>query len=328
MTISDSHGLNTRPQLSRLLELRAWLMRGGGTACALAERLEVSERTIRRDLEFVRDRLDWPVQFARAERRWKLVGSANTLPLVPLNEQELIAVMVAGRALALYRGTSFEPALASAFRKILGMLDSDRQVAAIETLPVFELDPVREFDSETWGLLFTACRDRRQLEMTYHTFGSGEINTRRIDPYCLHNHDGDWYLIGHCHLRRGIRHFAVGERIRAVRETGESFVIDPGFNLRDYLSTGFGVFKGGEPEDVVLHFNADQARYMRERVWSPSEVKEDQPDGSLVMRMRVPVNIGLVRFVLQQGAAVRVVAPERLREQVAAELRLAAEAYR
>jgi predicted DNA-binding transcriptional regulator YafY len=308
----------TRPQIERLMRLRELLRAGGGHAQALADELEVSERTIRRDLEFAHDRFDWPVRFDRRRRRWVLEGDPPSLPAIAMRPGELMAIAVAARAMESYRGTPYAAALQSGFDKILAALDAPAGMAlpVTEPLPVFHLDPARELDPDLYARLFAACEKRKQLELTYHTQSRDETNVRRVDPYRLLNHGGDWYLIGYCHLRERVTDFAAGERMLSVRETGETFQPDPAFDLDEYLASGFGIFKGGPVEEVVLRFTPRQARYMRERVWAEDETKENLPGGGLLLRMRVPVNEGLLRFVLQYGAEVEVLAPEALREQV------------
>jgi predicted DNA-binding transcriptional regulator YafY len=77
----------------------------------------------------------------------------------------------------------------------------------------------------------------------------------------------------------------------------------------------------------VLRFPAAVARCVRERVWHATAVREELPGGGLVLRMRVPVNAGVLRFVLQYGADVEVVAPDALRHRVAETFRRALATY-
>jgi predicted DNA-binding transcriptional regulator YafY len=67
---------------------------------------------------------------------------------------------------------------------------------------------------------------------------------------------------------------------------------------------------------VALQFSPAVARFVREGTWSETETKEELPDGGLILRMRVPINVGLLRFVLQYGAEVEVLSPDTLRQQV------------
>jgi predicted DNA-binding transcriptional regulator YafY len=157
------------------------------------------------------------------------------------------------------------------------------------------------------------------VELTYHSLERDEVNTRRVDPYRLLLFGGDPYLIARDDLRSDFRTFALGERMREVAVLDETYSPDPAFDLERYLAEGFGLFRGGTVAEVVLRFSPAVARYLREKVWDDTEVKEDLADGRLRLRMRVPVNTGLLRFVLQYGGEVEVEAPAGLRAQVQAE---------
>src|SRR5215467_4180698 len=88
------------------------------TATHLAAELEVSTKSIHRDLEFMRDRLELPLEFDRARFGYHYTEEVNAFPTVQITEGELFALIVAEKALQQYRGTSFEKPLLSAIRKM------------------------------------------------------------------------------------------------------------------------------------------------------------------------------------------------------------------
>src|SRR4051812_7164776 len=155
MTDLNRTAPTTRPPLERLIRLRETLRAGGANAPELAERLEVCERTIRRDVEFARDRLDWPVVYDARRRRFVLDGDLPSLPAVTMPPEELIAVLVAARAMECYRGTPYAAALQSGFQRILSALDAPVKVTLPidEALPRFSLDPTREVQPELYAQL-------------------------------------------------------------------------------------------------------------------------------------------------------------------------------
>ncbi len=317
-----------RVVLRRLLRYREWLVTGRGFTMKQAiEELEVCQRTIYRDMDYVRT-LGWDVEFCRQRRRWVLESEGADLPMVTLREGEMIALLVAEEALRCYEGTPYAAALRSAFQKLTPLLDAPVSLELSRSpLPRLMGPPARPVGREQFELLLRACQKRRRLEITYHSLARDEINTRRIDPYRLVLSAGNQYLIAYDHMRADFRTFALGERMREIRETGEEFAADPAFDLDRYLAEGFGIFHGGPVEEVQLRFSATVARYVREGTWSETEVKEALPGGGLLLRMRVPVNVGLVRFVLQYGAEVEVLAPSDLRAQVAETHRAALALY-
>src|SRR5437016_4535768 len=121
---SDSASLPNRLLLRRLLRYREWLVSGRGFTMERAlEELEVCQRTVYRDMDYVRT-LGWDVEFCRQRRRWVLAREGAPLPLVTLREGEMVALLVAEQALRCYEGTPYAAALRSAFQKLLPLLDA------------------------------------------------------------------------------------------------------------------------------------------------------------------------------------------------------------
>lgn len=117
-------GPPNRLLLRRLLRYREWLVGGSGFTMPQAlDELEVCERTVYRDMDYVRT-LGWDVEFCRQRRRWILGREGAPLPLVTLREGEMLALLVAEQALRCYEGTPYAAALRSAFEKLTALLDA------------------------------------------------------------------------------------------------------------------------------------------------------------------------------------------------------------
>jgi predicted DNA-binding transcriptional regulator YafY len=317
----NGSGPGGRPLLRRLLAYREWLRAGRPfTAAGAAAELEVSERTVLRDMRYLQS-LGWDVDFCRVQRAWRLREEGMPLPLLQLRQGELLALVVGTEALRQYAGTPYAAELGRALAAIVAVLDAPvtLDLDRLGPLPRFVAPPSHPVDPAQFQRLSEACARRRRLAIRYYVPERDEVTGRVIDPYHLFEHDGGWYVAALDHRSGEPRTFALGGRLREARETGETYEPDPDFDLDGYLGEGFGIFRGGTREEVVLRFEPTLARYIRERVWDGSETKEDQPDGSLILRLHVPVNVGLKRFVLQYGAEVQVLAPQSLREAVRAE---------
>lgn len=109
-----------------------------------------------------------------------------------------------------------------------------------------------------------------------------------FDHYHILNYQGDWYVFGYCHWRQDWRDFAL-TRIQHLRLLEQTFSISPHFDKDTYLKRQFGIEKGGASQEVILKFSARQARWMNEKVWHHTEQKLPQPDGTLILKMQVPV---------------------------------------
>lgn len=317
-----------RPLLRRLLRYREWLVGGRGfTAQQAVEELEVCERTVYRDIAYLRT-LGWDLEFCRSRRRWVMGGEAAPLPLVSLREDELTALLIAEEALRGSEAAPFAAALRSALEKLAPLFDRPIHAAPAQVpLPRFAGTPARESSGPRIAPLLLACREHQRLEISYFSAESGGLAQRRVDPYQLLFYAGDAFLVARDADRGIVETFALGEEMHGMRVTGDAFTPEAGFDLERYLAEGFGPFGGGTAAEVVLRCGPAVACLLRERVWHPTETKEALPDGGLLLRMRIPVHAGVLRFVLQYGAEVEVVAPETLRRQVAAIHRRALATY-
>jgi len=107
----------SRPPLERMLRIHEILRRNTLVNCTrLTRDLEVCRKTVVRDITFMRDRLDLPIEFDTAIQSYRYTQPVNAFPTVQVTEGELVALLVAQRALEQYRGTtSWPPGSRTAF---------------------------------------------------------------------------------------------------------------------------------------------------------------------------------------------------------------------
>ncbi len=148
------------------------------------------------------------------------------------------------------------------------------------------------------------------------------LGERVVDPYTLIPHERSWYLVAYCHLRGEVRMFKVS-RIDRIERTGEEFVFPKDFDLSDYMGHAWGLLRGeaGEPEDVVLEFEAETGRWVRDQQLHESQRAETLPDGTLRLSFFVGITPEFRRWVLGFGRRVRVVRPVTLGQWVLEEAR-------
>jgi predicted DNA-binding transcriptional regulator YafY len=313
----------TRPLLRRLSALDH-MIRGGQypNARTAARELEVHPRTIHRDLDFLRDSLGAPLEFCHRRNGFYYRDRDYALPLLRLTEGELVALFLAERVLQEYRGTPYAADLAAAFDKLTAALPDE------VTIDLQHLGDVYSFrrhgagagDAERFRQLARATRESRQLTLVYWTASRDDTCRRVVDPYHLAAIEGEWYLVAYCHLREEIRMFCPG-RIRSLRETGMRFERPADFRIGDYLDTGFRAMRGsGPPRQVRLRFTPEMARYVREKVWHPTQSLHEGKDGALELTVRVSQLLEIKRWVLSYGAGCEVLEPEELRQEVRTEL--------
>lgn len=282
-------------------------------ASSLGDALEVAPKTIHRDVEFMRDRLELPIEYDRAKYGFFYRGEVRAFPTLQITEGELFALIVAEKALQQYRGTTFEKPLLSAIRKMEQSLPEtiSLNLSEVEQTISFRTRAEQILDLEIFDALAKATAQRLQLELAYRKPGRDEPEPRIVDPYHLANINGEWYLFAFDHLRKDIRTF-VPARIQSARQTGKVFFRPETFSLEKRLRDSFGVYSGEGRFDVVIHFDPRVADYVREKKWHESQQLIGLKNGGVELRLKLSSLLEIQRWVLSWGGDAKVVKPPEL----------------
>lgn len=302
------------------------------TAVSLARELETSERSIKRDIEFMRDQLGAPIAWDAAGHSYVYSSPCDLLPLLRIDASEALALTLAGRTFAAWHGTPLGRALTAALGKIAGV------IGGAVSLPVSEIDqlvsqpaagPAIDAEHRHFATILEATRRHRALRIIYQKPRPGAApETRLVHPLHLACLDHRWVLIAHDPARRAPRNFLLG-RIREAAATAATFTPPPDFDLKAYLRGSLGRFTGGgEETEVRLAFDATLAPYLRERPWHASQTITDRPAGSLEVTLRLNNLTDVRRHILACGRHIEVLAPAELRAAIHAEATALAERHR
>jgi len=321
--------LQNRPPLERMLRIHQELQAGKyPNASTLARSFEISTKTIHRDLEFMRDRLSLPIEYDSGRFGYYYTEEVNAFPTMQISEGELLALVIAEKALQQYRGTSFEAPLLSAIRKIEQSLPDTVSLSLTDVQQTISFrtsaEPIVEL--AVFDQLSRATASRQQLELNYRKPGQSEPERRIVDPYHLANINGEWYLFAYDHLRRAIRTF-VPSRIRGIRATGKEFSRPERFSLDKRLRRSFGVHCGEGVFDIAIRFSARVADYIREKKWHDSQRLWEKPGGEIELSLRLSSLGEVERWVLSWGGEATVLSPPELIESVARAARATAAAH-
>ncbi len=315
LNAKESAGLpRSRPPLERMLRIHQAIQSGDyPNATTLAGDLEVSTKSIHRDLEFMRDRLELPLEYDHTHNGYHYTEPVSSFPTLQITEGELFALLVAEKALQQYRGTNFEKPLVSAFKKMAASLPDtvSLNLADWEQTISFRTRAEPIVNLEIFDALAKATAQRRQLRLTYRKPGQQKTEPRVIDPYHLANINGEWFLFAYCHLRHDIRTF-VPARIQAVEPTGKSFERPKKFSLEKRLKDSFGVHSGQGEFDVVIRFNELVAEYIREKRWHDSQQLRELKDGGVELRLKLSSLAEIERWVLSWGGNAVALGPPEL----------------
>lgn len=294
--------------------------------------LEVSRATFKRDIEYLRDRLHAPVVWDRDAGGYRFVEAAKNAPRYELpglwfNASEVHALLTMQQLLR-----ELEPGLLSPH--VAPLLERLRGLLAGEDLPSEEIErrirvirmASRAVRQEFFSLAATALLTRRRLRMSYYARSSDETTERVVSPQRLVYYRGNWYLDAWCHLRRGLRSFAV-DGIQALARLEDKAREVPDRTLDAVLAAGYGIYSGGQLTWATLRFSAAAARWVASENWHPAQRGRFEADGSYVLELPYADDRELVMDILKYAEGVEVVGPKGLREKVAARLAAALALY-
>jgi len=311
-------------RLERLLQIDSFLRsKQRQTSDKMAQALEVSERTIRKDLAFLRDRYHAPLEFTK-KRGWYYTDSHWRLPSITLSKGELFALTLGARTLEAYAGSAYEKDLRSSIQRLAERLPekirinleqlADERIVFRSGAKMINLKP------EVWEQLESACHHSQKVRIRYYAASKNEESERVIDPYLIDIYRGsNPYVIAFCNKRRDFRDFRI-DRIQDLEVLEESFQRDPNFNSDEYLANRFQYERGNQTFSIVIWFDRATAPYIRERRWHITQTIAEHMDGSLTLQMEVPGLNDIKRWVLGYGKGAVVKAPPELVELMKGEV--------
>lgn len=301
--------------------------------CAFEEKLGVSRATIKRDLEYMRNRLNAPIIWDRELRGYRFEkvergASQYELPGLWFNAIEIHALLTMQHLLAgLDRSGLLAGHVAPLQARLSSLLDSgDGSIEEIQKRIRIIGMASRMMGLDHFSVLGSALLRRKRVQILYYVRARDEVSEREISPQRLTYYRENWYLDAWCHLRNELRSFAVDAIQRAdVLESVARNVPDK--TLDSVLGAGYGIFSGRKVQWAKLHFSAERARWVRSEKWHPKQKGKLLADGSYLLELPYSDDRELVMDVLRYGSDVEVLAPTALRDRVMSRLRGALACY-
>ncbi|MSQ92660.1 MAG: WYL domain-containing protein [Gammaproteobacteria bacterium] len=308
---------------------RRLIEKGALTRREVEEELEISHATFKRDIEYMRDRLNVPIVWSREREAYVIDPDADVaeLPGIWFSPAEIYALLEIEHLLERLQpgllGRQLDP-LRTRLRALLERGDRGHHEIR-RRIRVLALGS-RGVNREVFEALSVGLLSRRRIRIRHLKRGSGEFSERVVSPQRLVHYRYNWYLDAWCHVRKDLRVFAVDAiKSALVVEQPAREVADE--NLDRVLGAGYGIFSGAETQTAVLRFTPERARWVADEVWHSRQVGRIEADGSYVLELPYSQEPELVMDLLRYGAGVCVLAPETLRATVARELAAAARQY-
>jgi proteasome accessory factor C len=229
---------------------------------------------------------------------------------VNLTFQEALSLMLALQQLPLTRqGRETSQSLQEKILKILPQGTRKGLSAARRRLDV---GPLHRGVQQRVEVLRQAIEERREIHMEYYTASRDELTERDFRPYGIIDHNGEWYVVGHCLLRDAERPFRV-DRIREIALLDQTFDLPKSFNLEKYRTAKM-YFPTRRDLRVKLKVAPELAQWIREE--QPAGKVRELADGSLIMLLSVSQPEWIVSWVMAHADQVELLAPEALRSRI------------
>lgn len=290
----------------------------------LLERLSVSPATLKRDLEYMRDRFNAPIVWDRDERAYRFdqkspqAGGQYELPGLWFNPAEIHALLTMQHLLSGIDsdgllGPHIQPLMAR-LNALLGTAENaqDEIRKRVKIIGV----PARRMAIEHFSVVGSALLHRKRLIVRYHARSTNETTERELSPQRLVHYRENWYLDAWCHTRNAVRSFSV-DSIRSAETLDQAAREVSQKTLDEELGAGYGIFSGKKVSWAVLRFSAERARWVSAERWHPKQRSRFEKDGSFVLEIPFTDHRELLMDILKHGKEVEVISPADLRTKVA-----------
>jgi proteasome accessory factor B len=282
----------------------------------LAQELEVSKRTIFRDLNML-ELAGIPFYFDRATSGYS-IHQTYFLPPVNLSVEEALSLLALAEQSAKASAVPLLDSAMDAARKIESQLPLAIR-AAVGQLSrglVIRRTPVARHDElqQVYETVRKAVGTRQEIRGTYISFHEKRQMKVHLQPYWLVFHERAWYVVGKSLDHREVRTFKLG-RFAEVEVLADKFAA-PKMTLDDYLGNAWRFIREGKEHDVRLRFDPLVAANVAEVRWHRTQKVTWEDDGSMLFEVRVDGLNEIYWWILGYGDQVEVLAPKPLRDRV------------
>ncbi len=291
------------------------------------DELEVALATFKRDLAYMRDRLNAPVIWDRdlngyrfADESQKRLGPRYQLPGLWFNQEEATALVTMQHLLSsIDQGKLLAPHIDPLMSRIDSILGSGETSSKelrkrIKVVNFHSRSANAKFFSEVGYALL----NRKQIHIEYYARGKNETTQRDVSPQRLCFYQANWYLDGWCHWKKELRTFAM-DSIRAIQLLETKATEIPAKELDAHLASGYGIFSGTNLKTAKLKFTSERARWVASENWHGQQVSRFDQEGNYILEVPYSDDRELILDIMRHGGHVQVLAPKELRRKIAVE---------
>jgi predicted DNA-binding transcriptional regulator YafY len=299
---------------------------------AFLDELEISDATFKRDLEYLRSRMNASIVYDRYSGGYRFENPQDAekteLPGLWFTEKEATALVLMQHLLSsLDQGGLIGPHIEPLTAIIDGILGQSETTAKElrKRIKVLGMGS-RKNSIEHFAEIGAALLKRNRLDVTYYSKGKDETTQRVISPQRLIFYRENWYLDAYCHLRKELRSFAV-DGIRKAVLTNETADEISEKQAQAHFAESYGIFSGKATQRAKLRFTPKHARWVATEKWHGQQVGSFDKEGFYILEFDYNQDPELIMDILKHGSGVEVLGPASLKTRVKAELDKALHLY-
>jgi len=277
----------------------------------LIERLECSQATVYRIIATLRDEFNAPIQSDDNGVYYDRAAQFN-LPGIRLNAEETQGLLMAAQLLEDLQSESLQKPM----QRILENIDKVLQQKGIANRRLIQIIPAlsRKSNPNVFQTVMSALQTEKKLNINYLTRSSQQKTERLVSPQRLSSYKNAWYLDAWCHLRKGIRLFAL-EQIQSVELDIERAKKVPNEDLRSHYAESYGIFSGPMISTAVIKIDKKLAPWTVFEHWHSKQNIEHLDDKHMLLSIPYNDDRELVADVMRLGAAATIMQPQSLQQQ-------------
>ncbi len=295
----------------------------------LCDKFEISPRTAQRTIEFMRDRIQAPLEYDFKNKGYYYHDKSYELPSLWFNEDSIVALSLAVRLASSIPDIDTKNKLCSLLEEIFSRQSTDGSLSFQEISEKISVKNIEyaKVDEKFFTSIVTSLFRKYPLSISYYSPHSNKETERTILPLHLIQYMGSWHVIAFCSLRNAMRDFALS-RIRSINLSDDKILLPNDLPpIKAFTRKHFGIIQGGKTQNVCLQFSPSVSAWIQEQIWHPEQKMTVKKDGSLLLQFKAADFKELIKRILSHGSHVRVVTPKSLLKEVRAEIQKMNQVY-
>lgn len=292
----------------------------------------ISNRTIEKDLEDMRynEELGFhaPIEYNKKMKGYWYTEPEYSIDKIPLKDDDLNALQFAASILSQFSHLSILNDFAGTVSKIMEAVNINRIVAENSELEFIEFDNADHIPGGPFlETIVNAIKTNVCISFEYKKHGTENSKSYFMEPYLLKQFKNIWYVIGREPSSNKIKTFGL-DRIVAIETSKDAFTLQAGFDRKKYFRNAFGITSfHAEPEEVLLSFSKKTADYIKALPLHHSQKIISENENNTTFSLMVYPTYDLLMQLLSYGAELKVIKPERLRNEMVSILKSTLDQY-